>query len=176
MWELMEIIFHVKLLIPYWKLGFFGTLQSKMWGQWWLLFGVFICLVFFLYERRLDNNLLVKALFFLYLYVQFNVFPSSLVCGNHVSVLASSNPSFLTGRVEKQGIWIDQLHPLGMMFVWILKLILWADSKWTVLCLTVSQWHYHLWYCTEWKGCVFIFSERMGIVCVTHACLPNLAP
>lgn len=54
------------------------------------------------------------------------------------------------------------------MFVWILKWILWADSKWSVLRLTVSQWHYHPWCCTEMKGWVFIFSERMRVLCVTH--------
>lgn len=41
-----------------------------------------------------------------------------------------------------------------------------------MLCLTVSWWRIHLWCCTEWKRRVFTLSERMGIVRVTHTCLP----
>lgn len=54
------------------------------------------------------------------------------------------------------------MFPWDDVFVWI---ILWTDSERTGLCLTVWQRHSHLWYCKDWKGCVLIFSERMGFVC-----------
>lgn len=67
--------------------------------------------------------------------------------------------------------------------MWVLKLILWADSKWTVLCLTVSQWHFHFFFvlfffCAvqTWEARVFIFSERMDVVCVTHVCFTKPPP
>ena len=45
--------------------------------------------VFFLYEGMVNDYLLVKTFF-----VPVRSFFSSVVCSNHVSVLASSNPSF----------------------------------------------------------------------------------
>lgn len=55
------------------------------------------------------------------------------------------------------------------MFVWIRRLILWADSKRTVLCLTVSQWHYHLWCCRVERVCLYFLWENG--YCLCYSCV-----